>query len=58
MPDDVTLRMGTEIEASNHYLAFLEVFADCEGEQVLVNLALKVELFNKEGGALATGNGS
>jgi len=48
MPDDVTLGVGAEIEASDHDLALLEVFTDGEGEQVLIDLSLQVQLFDEE----------
>ena len=50
--------MVNQIIPTNHHFALLEVLADSEGEKVLVNLALQVELFDEESSTLTPRNRS
>lgn len=52
MPDDVSCRVRFQVESADHYFTLLKVFSNSKGEQVLVDLTLKVELLDKERSSL------
>ena len=58
VPDDVAFGVSPQIEATDHHGALLEVFADGEGKQVLIDLALQVELLDEKSRTVATSNRS
>ena len=55
MPDDASLRVRFQIIPANHDLALLKVFSNGEGEEILIDLPVQVELLDEERGTLATG---
>lgn len=57
MPNQAALRVCRQIVPADHHFAFLEILANREGKQVLVDLSLLVELLNQKRGALPARNG-
>ena len=55
MPDDTSLRVSFQIVPTNHDLALLKVFPNSEGEEVLIDLPVQVELLNEERSTLSAG---
>ena len=48
MPDNVTLGVGSQVEAADHHATLLEVFSNGECKKVLINLSLQVKLLDEE----------
>ena len=58
MPDNASLRVCFQIKTAYHDLTLFEIFAYGEGEEVLIDLSVQVELLNEERRALAAGHRS
>lgn len=55
MPDDVSCRVCFQVESADHHFTLLEVLSNRKGEQVLVDLSLKVQLLDKKRSSLTAG---
>ena len=58
MPDYASLGVRREVKSADHDFTLFEIFANCESEQVLVDLSFQVQLLNEKRSSLASSHWS